>query len=196
MVAGRKPHTSALSPEYALLGLLAQGSAHGYELHQKLIADLGQVWHISLSQTYNILNRLEAQGFIVGAMQEQQKLPAKRLFSLTTQGKERFERWLKATSASSVRAIRLEFLTRLYFARTRSAEFAHQLIDAQLIGARTNLERLRSLHQEIPEDQLTNRLGLELRIRQFESILEWLQSCHETIEVTPAPPFEAKKHDA
>ena len=69
-------HASALSPEYALLGLLAGSPAHGYELHQVFTTDLGQVWHLSLSQTYNILNRLEAQGFIDGSLQEQEKLPA------------------------------------------------------------------------------------------------------------------------
>ena len=36
----------------ALLGLLAIRPDHGYELHQRLSNDLGQVWHISLSQTY------------------------------------------------------------------------------------------------------------------------------------------------
>ncbi len=49
-------HIGALSPEYALLGLLAQSPAHGYELYQILSADLSQVWHISLSQAYSILN--------------------------------------------------------------------------------------------------------------------------------------------
>jgi DNA-binding PadR family transcriptional regulator len=183
-------HTSAISPEYALLGLLAQGPAHGYELHQKLSTDLGQVWHISLSQTYNILNRLEARGFISGALQEQEKLPARRLFHLTPIGAERFERWLHATSASSVRTIRLEFLTRLYFARALSPEFAHQVVDAQLAGARLGLERLRQLYNETPGDQLTNRLSLELRVRQLESILKWLQTCHDTIDPRPTIPTQ------
>jgi len=186
MISKKKTvHTSALSPEFALLGFLAQGSAHGYELHQKLVGDLGQVWHISLSQTYNILNRLETQNAITGALQEQDKLPARRLFSLTFLGQERFERWLEATSASSVRTIRLEFLTRLYFARCRSSALAYQVVDAQLAGVRTGLERLHKLYEETPQSQLTNRLSLELRIRQIESILEWLQDCRRAIDLTP-----------
>lgn len=178
-----KAHTGALSPEYALLGLLAQGPAHGYELHQKLSVDLGQVWHISLSQSYNILNRLEAQGYIAGAVQEQEKLPARRLFHLSPLGRRRFEDWLHAASGSSVRSIRLEFLTRLYFARLTSSQLAHELIETQLAETRRGLERLRSLYSGLPtEGQLINRLGLELRLRQLESILEWLQSCHKAID--------------
>lgn len=51
--------TSGLSPEYALLGFLERPPAHGYELHQRLLEHLGEIWHVSLSQTYNILTRLE-----------------------------------------------------------------------------------------------------------------------------------------
>lgn len=69
---------SAFSPACVLLGLLAQQPAHGYDLHQHLTADLGHLWRISLSQTYNILNRLEAQGLISGSVQEQAKRPARR----------------------------------------------------------------------------------------------------------------------
>jgi DNA-binding PadR family transcriptional regulator len=180
-------HTSALSPEYALLGLLAQGPAHGYELHHKLSAELGQVWHLSLSQAYNILNRLEVKGYIAGALQEQEKLPARRLFHLTAQGRERFERWLEAASGSSVRSIRLEFLTRLYFARQIDARRAHRLIETQIAETHRGLERLTRLHEGIPGDQLVNRLGLELRIRQLESILGWLEGCRQAMEQAPSP---------
>ncbi len=179
--------TSALSPEYALLGLLAQGPAHGYELHHKLSTDLGQVWHVSLSQTYNILNRLELKGFIAGAMLEQEKLPARRRFHLTAQGQERFERWLEAPSGSSVRSIRLEFLTRLYFARRTGSQLVDRLIEAQLIETRRSLGRLSRLHKGMPAEQLVNRLGLELRIRQLESILGWLQDCRKEIDSAVSP---------
>jgi len=175
-------HTGALSPEYALLGLLAKSPVHGYELYQRLSTDLSQVWHLSMSQAYNILNRLEAQGYIAGVVQEQGKLPARRLFHLTTSGQRRFEDWLNSTSGSSVRSIRLEFLTRLYFARLTSPQMAHQVIEAQLAETRRGLERLRVLSGGLGEGQLINRLSLELRIGQLESILEWLQACHLAID--------------
>jgi len=178
-------HTSALSPEYALLGLLAESPAHGYELHQVLAADLGQVWHLSLSHTYNILNRLETQGYIAGSLQEQEKLPARRLFHLTEAGRERFETWLGSTSGSSVRSVRLEFLTRLYFARRLDPPRARALIEAQISETRRGLERLHKLQESVPVGQHINRLGLELRIRQLESILEWLEGCRQLVDEAP-----------
>jgi PadR family transcriptional regulator AphA len=183
-------HTGALSPEYALLGLLAQSPAHGYELYQRLSTDLSQVWHLSMSQAYNILNRLEAQGYIAGVVQAQDKLPARRLFHLTASGQRHYEDWLSAPSGSSVRSIRLEFLTRLYFARLAGLQQAHRLVDMQIAETRQGLERLRTLLVGIPSNQLINRMSLELRIRQLESILEWLQACHLAIDSTPTHPSE------
>ena len=177
----QKGYASALSPEYALLGFLARQPAHGYELHQRLIAHLGQVWHVSLSQTYNILNRLEAHGFILGAVEKQAKLPARRRFQLTAAGRRRFEAWLQAPTGNSVRAIRVEFTTRLYFARAIEPDLARTLIDAQVAETRTGLARLQEMLGEIPEEQTFNRLGLELRIRQLTSILDWLAACRKAL---------------
>jgi PadR family transcriptional regulator, regulatory protein AphA len=185
-VTKKSAYTGPLSPEYALLGFLEQGPSYGYELYQKMVTDLGQVWHTSLSQAYNILNRLESQGFIAAQVLEQEKLPARRLFSLTSKGMERFDGWLKATSFTSVRAIRLEFLTRLFFARQREAAFAHHLIDAQLAEVQTGLERLARQYLEIPPEQLINRLSVELRLRQLESTEKWLESCHPAVEMHPS----------
>src|SRR3972149_953899 len=130
-MAPNPPYIGPLSPEFALLGLLSQKSAHGYELHQRLVSDLRQVWHVSLSQTYNILNRLEEKGYISGTFEEQEKHPTRRRFHLNPAGQERFNQWLHTPSRCTVRAIRVEFITRLYFARATSPELARELIDVQ-----------------------------------------------------------------
>ena len=174
-------YASALSPEYALLGFLAQRSAHGYELHQRLVTDLGQVWRVSLSQTYNILNRLEAQGFITGTVQEQAKLPARRSFRLTAAGRRRFNTWLHSPAPCSVRTIRVEFTTRLYFAQALSPERVPDLIEVQVVEVQGGLARLQSLQAELHPDQTFNRLGLDLRIRQLASLLDWLTECRAAL---------------
>lgn len=177
----RTSYASALSPEFALLGFLAQHPAHGYELHQRLVTDLGQVWHVSLSQTYNILNRLEAQGFIAGTVQEQAKLPARRSFRLTAAGRRRFNAWLHSPAPCSVRTIRVEFTTRLYFAQALSPDTVPDLIEAQTTEVRAGLTRLQNIQAEFPPNQMVNRLGLNLRIRQLASLLDWLADCRAAL---------------
>ena len=173
----RPAYASALAPEYALLGFLEQHPAHGYDLYQRLKAELGQVWHISLSQVYSLLKRLEDQGGILGETETQDKLPARRLFRLTEAGQQRFEVWLRAPTGSSVRAIRVEFITRLHFALARDHNLARNLIDAQAAAIRSGLARLETSLSELPSEQRFNHLGLSLRIGQLTSILDWLDTC-------------------
>lgn len=180
-MAKKTSYIGALSPEYAFLGLLAFQPAHGYELHQRLETDLGQIWHISLSQTYNILNRLEAKEYIRGETQEQEKLPSRRIFKLSEAGRQRFEKWLRTPSGSSVRAIRVEFTTRLYFAHLMDEKLARRLIETQIAETSAGLARLRGQLAGVSEDQVFNRLGLELRIRQLASITEWLEECRRVL---------------
>lgn len=184
-MSANTPNIGSVSPEFTLLGFLSQDPAHGYELHQKLTTELGQVWHLSQSQIYSILNRLEGKGLIQGALQEQKKLPAKRLFTLTEAGQERFEEWLSSSSRPSARVIRIEFITRLYFAYARDPDMALQLVEGQIADTRTRMQQLEELQSSQPTDQIFSRLGLDLRIRQLNSILGWLISCQDTLAGSP-----------
>lgn len=173
-MASHSPSASTLSPEYALLGFLIQKPAHGYELHQRLMTDLGQVWHVSLSQTYNILNRLETQGFITGSVRPQAKLPPRRQFRLTAAGRRHFKTWLHSPTPSQLRVVRLEFTTRLYFADALDPTLVPELIEAQITEAQTNLNRLQAILGDLPAEQIFNRQSLKLRIRQLTFLLDWL----------------------
>ena len=172
-------HLRAQSPEYALLGFLYGQSNHGYNLHQQLANELGHIWHVSQSQTYAILKRLETQGAVSSTTLEQGKLPPRQILQITATGRRRFEAWLQTPSGSSVRAIRLEFITRLYFARKISPEKIQLMLTAQTSEIKKMLVWLEASLAEIPEDQLFNRLSQQLRIRQLRSIVDWLEECRQ-----------------
>jgi DNA-binding PadR family transcriptional regulator len=48
----------------ALLGLLAQGPSHGYELANRLERQLGPTWAINRTSLYRMLRSLQAEGLI------------------------------------------------------------------------------------------------------------------------------------
>lgn len=170
-------YTPSRSPEYALLGFLALGPAHGYDLHRRLVDELGQVWHVSQSQIYNILARQESQGLISGTILPQERLPARRLLALTPAGQAQFEAWLTAPTGVSIRAIRVDFITRLYFAARLRPVIVHDMVEEELSAARAALHPLQSQLASLPADQRFNRLALELRIRQLSAVIDWLASC-------------------
>jgi molybdopterin-binding protein len=186
------PRSGGKSPEFALLGFLYLGPCHGYELHQRLIRELGYIWSASQPETYNILRRLEAQGFIKSKLVTQEKLPPRRELSLTRSGRSRFQHWLEQPSGSGVRTIRLEFITRLYFARITGLLDLQEMIDTQVGQVRTGLRRLEGGLSDMPLAETYNRLGLEYQILQRKSMLDWLDSCRQTLNLHlyPEDPLE------
>lgn len=179
----QKPHyIGTMSPEMALLGLLYGGAGHGYDLHRKVVTDLGQVWHLSQSQSYAILKRLEAQGDVSAQEIVQKKLPSRQLLRLTAQGRKKFLRWLNAPSGGSTRAIRMEFITRLYFIKMYFPEKITEAFDQQRVEAITHIQRLEKALAEIPEEQIYNRMSLDMRLKQLNLVLDWLGDCQKNFK--------------
>lgn len=166
--------TGNISPELALLGFLIAGQNHGYDLHQKFVSELGHVWHLSQSQAYAILKRLENRGDISAHVVEQDKLPARQMLRITAQGRKRFFEWLELGVGNNVRSIRLEFLTRLYFAQLHRPESITQIYETQSAEIEAVIMRLDSLLEHLPPEQTFNRLSLDLRLQQMHLIRNWM----------------------
>jgi DNA-binding PadR family transcriptional regulator len=176
-VSTSERNSSRTSPEYVLLGFLYQSPSHGYGLHQRLTAEFGDVWHASQSQTYNILKRLEAQGFITSTVIEQERLPARQELRLTTQGTQKFEAWLSQPTKASVHAIRVEFVTRLFFIRQYFPHKTRQMIAEQIYVVDDRIRKLKHSLATMAPELIINRLGLELRINLLSSVEGWLKDC-------------------
>jgi PadR family transcriptional regulator, regulatory protein AphA len=167
-------HSGNLSPEFALLGFLIPGQSHGYDLHQKFTTELGHVWHLSQSQAYAILKRLENRGDISAHVIEQEKLPARQMLRITSQGRKRFFEWLELRIGTNARSIRLEFLTRLYFAELHRPENISQIYKTQSAEIESRIEQLESLIEHLPPEQIFNHLSLDLRLQQMRLIQNWM----------------------
>ena len=176
MVSKSSNNASELSPKYAVMGFLYIRPMYGYELHKYLKTSLYEVWHISQSQAYNIIKNLEKDNWITTTIQTQEKLPDRELLALTQYGTTAFETWLNTPTPGSARAIRVEFITRLFFASHLGEGQYFRLIKEQGDNIRTSLEDLYSRLSLIPTDLVFNRMGLELRISQLTAILDWVEN--------------------
>ena len=79
--------------EPALLFLLADGSAHGYELLDRLPALTGEE-RVDVGNVYRALRGLEEEGLVVSEWRADLPGPAKRTYTLTGQGRAAFASWL------------------------------------------------------------------------------------------------------
>lgn len=158
----------------ALLGLLYREPGYGYDLHRKILSDLGQVWHLSQSQAYAILKRLESHGDVFVEQIAQKKLPSRQLHYITLQGITRFLTWLDSTSGGSTRVIRMEFITRLYFLNLYFPEKLLAAFNRQRHEAITHIQRLESARANLTVDQIYNLMSIDLRLKQLHGVLEWM----------------------
>ena len=130
--------------EFALLGLLAEHPAHGYELSRTFAegGDLQAVCKVGLSQLYAYLGKLESLGLV--AIEEVTKgRPGRKTFSITEPGRRQFDLWLLRPAPGSS-YLRTDFLAKLYFARRRDR--LQPLLDEQTEVLRQELAALRSQH--------------------------------------------------
>ena len=162
-----------LTPQsYLILGLLFEGTRHGYEIRK---SELLQIWGIPMSQLYNLLKRLERRGMIRAEMTFQENRPGKRVYRLTDEGRRFFLEWVQRPS-EKVRDIRTEFLAKLYMVYRLRLGIGRRLIREQIEACRKRREELlRERKVEGPFEELVRRY----RLSMIDATIGWLKSCEE-----------------
>ena len=110
--------------ELAVLGLVAEGPCHGYQLEQDISARGMREWtEIGFSSIYYVLNKLEGAGWLDSRLDADgsagKRGPARRTYSLTAKGHVIFHD---------------EVCHRLAFPRPRTADFALALANLPAIS--------------------------------------------------------------
>ena len=79
----------------AILLLLRERPAHGYDLLERLPALIGEE-RVDVGNLYRVLRALEEQGLVSSAWDESVAGPAKRTYELTEPGRAALQRWAAA----------------------------------------------------------------------------------------------------
>ena len=158
--------------EYPVLGVLTVAAAHGYDIHRRLREHLGEVWKLNRSQVYSLLSKLERDGLVSHERVQQDNLPTKKIFHLTGAGRELFNSWVSSPVAG-VRDLRLEFLTKLYFARLASENAEEKLLAHQLEACREKAERLAGMRRRCGT-RIESRAA-DYRLALVEASIGWLE---------------------
>jgi DNA-binding PadR family transcriptional regulator len=126
---------------HAVLALLSDRPAHGYELKTSFEQAVGDQWGgLNIGHLYQILDRLSRDGLIESERQPQQIKPDRVIHHLTPAGRAELQRWL-AEPAIPARGYRDDFFLKI-MAAVRSGDPATL---ATVLGQqRTHL--LRQLH--------------------------------------------------
>jgi DNA-binding PadR family transcriptional regulator len=106
---------------HAVLALLADKPAHGYELKSSFEQAVGDQWGgLNIGHLYQILDRLSRDGLIESQRQSQQVKPDRVIHRLTRAGRAELDRWL-AEPAIPARGYRDDFFLKI-MAAVRSGD--------------------------------------------------------------------------
>lgn len=170
--------------EYAILGLLHSQPMHGYEMFQQFRnSTLEEIVHLEMSQMYAFLKKLERLQYIEAELELQGPRPPRKIFHLTTSGRNIFFQWLSEPVVRP-REIRILFLIKLYFAQQYRPHEMIQLIDKQIIACQNFLDHLETKHRQhvaSGDAVFFDHVVLRGRIYQTRSLLDWLQELQKEL---------------
>ena len=165
-----------------ILGVLAKGSAHGYELKAAIEGLFGDAWpSINIGQIYTTLGRLERDGLVAGRQVAQANRPDKKVYDLTTEGRTELGDWLRTPSAGP--RLRDDLFTKVILAASLGVDDGDltRLIDRQ---RRALLQSLRDLHDLAGRQDGENgpaALLIEGAMLHLEADITWLDRCEERL---------------
>jgi len=163
---------------YALLALLGEGEAHGYQLLKRFNVRVGPFWHPNIGQVYQLLHELERRG-LVARRDERVGTRLRRVFRLTPRGDRALRTWL-ARRPGWPPPLRDEIFVRLLAAERGGAA----AVLGQLERQEAEYRRYASLVREEaarPGRSITCRLAHEAALGQAEAHLRWLAHCRTVL---------------
>jgi PadR family transcriptional regulator, regulatory protein AphA len=167
--------------EIILLGLLFENPMHGYDLY-KIISQpggLSEVWYLSQSNLYAMLEDLEKQGLLISHLIQIGNSPVRKEYHLTSSGLSTFEKWMQEPVLHG-RDMRQMFMAKFYFAVKDSPESASQLIKKQQSIAEAWKSDIQTLMNELTVEDEYDRLVLQSRLKQINGWIEWLDECAQS----------------
>ncbi len=162
-----------MSLRYALLGLLAEEPASGYDLARKFERNLRRyAWHAQHSQIYPELNRLAADG---PATVVEEGPRGRRTYAITDTGRVELRRWVLDPNDEPV--VRNEHVLKLFLLSTLDTEDARNVLRHQAEGSRQEHKRPRAATDEADQagQPAAALSAAELGARYFQTLSEWAQ---------------------
>jgi len=175
-----------MSIRHAILGFLSWKPFTGYEL-KKLFADaLSFHWSGNNNQIYGTLVGLHRDGAVTIEVLQQEKLPARKVYSITEAGRAELREWV--LSEPELPILRGMARTRFAWAEGLSAEEFDGLLTAyagglaaQVLMYRETLKRDRPSPARSPREELIWRSIDENTVAFYEGELEWVKSLRASV---------------
>ena len=171
----------AVTPlEGGILGLLARGGAlSGWDLQKQARTSVAYFWPLGRSQIYAALPRLEGFGLVSGRDVPQDGRPDKRVYRLTSRGRETLSSWLESENTEPPRNL---FLLKLFFAAHADRSAVRAQIGDRREQARRLLEELDRMSDSPDLDDFFHGLTRDFGRASARAVLTWCDEALSSLE--------------
>src|SRR5262245_61575609 len=172
-----------MSIKHAILGLLADGPLHGYELKAAYEAELVPAAQLNFGQVYTTLDRLERDGLVEHKVVSQPERPDKKVFALTRDGRKELHDWLAAPSEVDL-DVRNETFLKLVLARRLKDASPLKVLAAERRACFARLHDVAQARARAEKEgaSLQAVLLLDLAALRLEAFLKWLDGCEDALK--------------
>jgi PadR family transcriptional regulator, regulatory protein AphA len=183
-----------MSLSYAMLGILSYGPMTGYNLKKVFDKSISQVWVASLSQMYRELSSLEKKGYVSSHVQKQEDRPDKKVYTLTEEGENAFNNWLRDFPEKLSFAQRDAFMLRIFFGSKLEKEEIINQFQRFILEKNQHLRTLNEIEKNFSrcsgefllESSEKEELFWHFTIKKgkmtLKTLISWAEECIEELE--------------
>ncbi|GAA4595928.1 DNA-binding PadR family transcriptional regulator [Actinoplanes octamycinicus] len=164
-----------MSTAHVLLGLLAGGPRHGYDLKRAHDDRLPQAKPVAYGQVYATLGRLERDGLVVPSGQDQESGPERTSFELTERGRERLAAWLGEVEPPAPYVTSALFSKVVVALLAAGSESARDYLISQRAAHMTRMRELTAIKTS-PGASVGDVVAADYAIGHLDADLRWLQT--------------------
>ncbi|AEV81273.1 PadR family transcriptional regulator [Actinoplanes sp. SE50] len=164
-----------MSTAHVLLGLLADGPRHGYELKRAHDDRLPLAKPLAFGQVYATLGRLERDGLVVRSGQDQESGPERTSFELTSLGRDRLAAWLTEVEPPAPHVTSTLFSKVVVALLAAGADRARDYLVAQRAAHMARMRELTST-KTMPGASVGDIVAADYAIGHLDADLRWLQT--------------------
>ena len=164
-----------MSTAHVLLGLLAGGPRHGYDLKRAHDARLSQAKPLAFGQVYATLGRLERDGYVVASGQERDGGPDRTSYTLTDAGRAHLDAWLARVEPPAPYVTSELFSKVVVALLAADADRARDYLVAQRAAHMSRMRELTSAKFE-PGATVGDVVAADYALGHLEADLSWLRT--------------------
>jgi DNA-binding PadR family transcriptional regulator len=164
-----------MSTPHLLLGLLADGPKHGYDLKRAHDLKLPRAKPVAFGQVYATLGRLVRDGLVVPAGQDRDAGPDRTSYELTEDGRKALAEWIAAVEPPMPHVTSVLLAKVIVALLLNDVDQAREYLAAQRAAHTARLRELTAVKTE-PGATLGDVIAADFGIAHLDADLRWLQT--------------------